>query len=108
MAHLKEALAAGMQESLEQVGVLKDKALELGAKMGKLESLIDSTEWLKTLDALVKGEDSASPSQVRAIAMTVTRAVSAWLSSKYKGDPHASIVQLSMSQAASRLEDWIP
>jgi len=108
MAHLKEALAAGMQESLEQVASLKDKALELGTEMGKLESLIDSTEWLKTLDALIKGEDSASPSQVRVIALTVTRAVSAWLSSKYKGDPHASVVQLSMSQAASRLEDWIP
>ena len=97
-----------MQESLEQVASLKDKALELGTEMGKLENLIDSTEWLKTLDALIKGEDSASPSQVRVIAVTVTRAVSAWLSSKYKGDPHASAVQLSMSQAASRLEDWIP
>lgn len=109
MANLKEALLAGMQESLQQVASLKDKALELGTELGKLEGLIDSSKWLKALDALIKGEDSASsPSQIRVIAVTVTRALSNWLSSRYKDDPHASAVQLSMSQAASRLEDWMP
>jgi len=108
MAHLKETLAAGMLEGLEQVGALKDKALELGTEIGKIENLIESTEWLAVLDALVKGKDSANPSQLRAIALTVTRAISAWLEAKYKDDPHASLVKSSMSNAAWELEHWVP
>jgi predicted nucleic acid-binding Zn-ribbon protein len=108
MAHLKETLAAGMLEGLEQVGALKDKALELGTEMGKLENLIESTEWLAVLDALVKGKDSASPSQLRVIALSVTRAISAWLEAKYKDDPHTSLVRTLMSNAVLELEHWVP
>ncbi len=97
-----------MQDSLEQVGFMKDRALEVGTEMGKLENLIASTEWLRILDALVKGEDSATPSQIRVIGLTVTKAVSAWFESNYKDDPHASVLRLSMSKAASQLENWIP
>jgi predicted nucleic acid-binding Zn-ribbon protein len=108
IAHLKETLEEGMAEGLEQVGALKDKALELGTEMGKLENLIESTEWLSVLDALVKGKDSASPDQLRAIALTVTRAISAWLEAKYKDDPHVSLVRYSISNAAWELEQWVP
>jgi len=108
LAHLKETLAVGMLESLEQVGALKDKALELGMEMGKIENLIESTEWLTILDALVKGKDSASPSQLRAIALSITRAISAWLEAKFKDDPDASLVRLSMSNANLELEHWVP
>ena len=108
MAHLKETLAAGMQESLEQVASLKDKALELGMEMGKIENLLESTEWLAVLDALVKGKDAGSPSQVRVIALTVTKAISAWLNTKYKDDPSASMVKSSMSNTAWQLEHWVP
>jgi len=108
LANLKETLAAGMLEGLEQIGALKDKALELGTEMGKIENLIESNEWLVVLDALVKGKDSASASQLRAIALSVTRAISAWLEAKYKDDPHASLVRSSMSNAAWELEQWVP
>ena len=96
-----------MLEGLEQVGALKDKALELGTEMGKIENLIESTEWLAVLDALVKGKDSASPGQLRIIALTVTRAISAWLETKFKDDPDASLVRTSMSNAAWQLESWV-
>lgn len=108
MAHLKETLAAGMLEGLEQVGALKDKALELGMEMGKIENLIGSTEWLVVLDDLVKGKYSASPGQLRVIALSVTKAISAWLEAKYKGDHNASLVKSSMSNAAWELEHWVP
>lgn len=108
MAHLKETLATGMLDGLEQVGALRDKALELGTEMGKIENLIDSTEWLAVLDALVKGKDSVSPAQLRVIALTVTRAIWAWLEAKYKDDPHASLLKSSMSNAAWQLEHWVP
>jgi predicted transcriptional regulator len=108
VAHLKETLAAGMLEGLEQVGALKDRALELGTEMGKLENLIESTEWLSVLDALVKGKDSASPTQLRVIALNVTKAISVWLETKYKNDPNASVVRNLMSNAVLELEHWVP
>lgn len=108
MANLKETLATRMLEGLKQVGALRDKALELGTEMGEIESLIDSNAWLAVLDALVKGKDSASPGELRTIALTVFRAVSAWLGSKYKDDPSASLVKASINSAAWELEHWVP
>jgi hypothetical protein len=101
-------MKTGMLESLKQVDALKDKALKLGMEMGKIENLIEANEWLVVLDALVKGKDSASSSQLRVIALTVTKAISAWLETKFKDDPDASLVRSSMSNAARELENWVP
>ncbi|MCJ7743647.1 MAG: helix-turn-helix domain-containing protein, partial [Dehalococcoidales bacterium] len=108
MAQLKEELGAGMQESLEQVSSLKNKALEVGKEMGQIESAIESNEWVRVLHALVRGEDTASPGQVRAVGLTVMKAMSAWLGSTCKGDVFASKVNASISYAALELEQWIP
>jgi uncharacterized coiled-coil DUF342 family protein len=108
LANLKETMKTGMGESLNQVDALKDKALKLGMEMGKIENLIGANEWLVVLDALVKGKDSASPSQLRAIALTVTRAISSWLEIKFKDDPNASLVRTLMINAARELDNWVP
>lgn len=108
MATLKDGLAVGMQASFEQVGSLKDKALELGEEMGKIANLISSTEWLSTLDALVKGKDTATPSQIRVISLIVMKAISAWFDSKYKDDVKITMVKTSVGQATWELEHWIP
>jgi hypothetical protein len=107
LANLKETMKTGMLESLKQVDALKDKALELGTEMGKIENLIEANEWIVVLDALVKGKDSASAGQLRAIALTITRAISAWLEAKYMNDPNSSPVRSLMSNAAWELEQWV-
>jgi len=108
MAMLKKDLAAGMQESLGQVGTLKNKALELGKQMGQIESAIGSNEWLTTLHALISGEDHASPSQVRVVSLTLMKAISTWLASKYQGSTAAAVVGASISKAALEFEQWTP
>jgi len=108
IANLKDGLAVGMQTSFEQVGSLKDKALELGEEMGEIANLIASTEWLSTLDALVKGKDTATPGQIRVIGVTVMKAISAWFDSKYKDDVKVPMVKTYVSQAIWELEKWIP
>lgn len=108
MARLKQDLAVGMQESLDQVSSLKNMALDLGKEMGQIESALESNEWLLTLHALVRGEDCASPGQIRVVGLTVMKAISTWLGSKYKGDAAVSVVGASMSKAAWEMERWIP
>ena len=108
MAQLKEDLGAGMRGSLEEVNSLKNKALELGKEMGQIESAIESNEWVRVLHALVRGEDTASPGQVRAVGLTVMKAISAWVGSKYKGDASVSMVKALIDNAAYQLERWTP
>jgi hypothetical protein len=108
MALLKKGLAAGMQESFNQVDALKNKALELGKQMGEIESAIGSNEWLATLHALLSGDDYASPSQVRVVGLSLMKALSTWLALKYKGDTAAAVLGASISKAALEFEQWTP
>jgi len=108
MERINQGLTVAMQGGLEQVDLLKTRALELGKEMGGIETAIASNEWIRTMHALVGGEYGASPGQVRAVALAVLRPTLLWIESRYQDDVSAALPRASLANAVIGMEQWIP
>jgi len=105
---LKLDLSSGINESIIEVNNLRDYALQLGSKLGQLNEMIESEKWLKSLQALLKGDESVDPNQVRMIGIIVQRGILSWLDRYYEANGSPHWLRQSISNMIGELERWKP
>ena len=95
--------AARIQDRLDATG---DIVVKLTSKMARLDALIQSREWLKTLLTLVEGSAELEPTQVKTLGLIVLRGLHAWM--KGKPDLRPPLVVYELESLIPRLEAWNP
>ena len=103
---LGEDLRLGNEEALAQIRRLRDDAMEVGIEVGRCQGMLQVSEWLNELHALVRGEEGIEGTRVRTIVLSVVRALYSWL--KHQGSYSLQFTTLSSSAEIliNELEAW--
>jgi predicted nucleic acid-binding Zn-ribbon protein len=108
MAGLKRGLGKGIQEGLDEVNRLKEEAIELGKELGQIDVTIKSNAWLEGVLSLLKGEDKATASEIRVIALILLKSVLAWLERNRYSEIMAYSLTTTIKILVSEFERWKP
>lgn len=104
VAKLGEDLRRGNDEALAELRRLSDEAVEVGREVGRCEGVLQSSEWLNDLLALVRGEEDIEGKRLKVIVLLVVRALHIWLKRR---DPVSFALQLlTVENLISELERW--
>ncbi|MFC1861251.1 hypothetical protein ACFLYL_03120 [Chloroflexota bacterium] len=103
---LKQDLSSGIRESVTEMNNLRDQALQLGSQLGQLREIIESNQWLKSFQTLLKGEEAVDLSQVRMVGITVLRGILSWLDRYYEDSSSQYWLRHSISNLIGELEKW--
>lgn len=106
MREINDRLKSGIDNSLTEVNKLADEALRMGKEFGKMESNIESLNWIKPLLSMVRGENGLDDYQVRVIGLAVLRAMSSWLQENNGQDLNSSLLRTCTENTISELERW--
>ena len=103
---LGQDLRLGNEEALAQMRRLRDDAVEVGLEVGRCQGILQVSEWLNELHALVRGEEALEDTRVRIIVLSVVRALYNWL--KHHGSYSLQFSSLSFAaeRMISELEAW--
>jgi predicted nucleic acid-binding Zn-ribbon protein len=101
---LGEELRRGNDEALAEIRRLKDEAVDVGREIGQYEGILQSSEWLNELLALVQGEENIAGKRVRVIALLVVRALHTWL--KRQGSLSVTVLLYAVETLIAELERW--
>ena len=108
VTQLKKHLGDGVEEAVAQVHGLSNQALELGKELGRYEAAVQANQWLRELLELVKGDNSITSGQVRAIGLVVLRGILVWLN-RHSNDTGSSPLLVDKIRATiEALERWTP
>ena len=99
-----EELRRGNDEALAEIRRLKDEAVDVGKEVGRCEGILQSSEWLNELLALVRGEENVEGKRVRIIALLVVRALHIWL--KRQDSLSLTLLPLTIETLIRELEQW--
>ena len=108
ISEFKRELQVSMSDSFTEINKLRDQSLTLGKNLGQLTEIIEANEWLRSLQALVRNDNSVEPEKVRAIALMVLRGIHDWLESNYHDDYSLSLLKMSISNVISEVGKWKP
>jgi len=108
ISEFKKELQVAMSDSFAEVNKLRNQSLTLGKELGQFTEIIESNEWLRSLQALVRNENAVEPEKVRAIAMMVLRRIHEWLENKYHGDYSLLLLKTSIRNLIGEVEKWKP
>jgi len=106
IAELNQNLRSGVGESVSEVNRLRDRALELGKDLGQYNEIIESNKWLKSFQALIKGDEEIEPDQVRVIGITVMKAMLSWVEHYYQDNRAPYMLRSTISSLIGELERW--
>ena len=106
VAGAKQELADGVQAALQQLGFLRDGALEVGRDLGRFEGITESNEWLQTLVDLHNADGSVSAAKVRVIGIAILRSITTWLGGRSAEVASSSMLKMSLEAAVRELEGW--
>jgi L-serine deaminase len=84
-AKLKHDLQKSSEEAVLEVQNIKNQALEVGQELGHFSGVIEASAWLRTMAALIKGDTTASPAEVRAVVLAVMLGLRSYM--QHKGTP---------------------
>jgi len=101
---LREELQHGNDEALAEVRRLRDEAVDVGKEVGRCEGILQSSQWLNELLALVRGEEEIEAKRVRIIALSVIRALHIWL--KHQHSLSFKLLPITVENLISELEQW--
>jgi predicted nucleic acid-binding Zn-ribbon protein len=101
---LGEELQHGNDEALAEIRRLRDEAVDVGKEVGRCEGILQSSEWLNELLALVRGEEDIEAKRVRIIALSVVRALHVWL--KRQHSLSLTLLPVTVENLISELEKW--
>jgi predicted nucleic acid-binding Zn-ribbon protein len=104
ISKLGEELRRGNDEALAEIRRLKDEAVDVGKEVGRCEGILQSSEWLNELLALVRGEENVEGKRVRIIALLVVRALHIWL--KRQDSLSFTLLSLTVETLIRELEQW--
>jgi septal ring factor EnvC (AmiA/AmiB activator) len=97
-------LRHGNDEALAEVQRLRDEAIEVGRQIGQYEGILQASEWLNDLLALVRGEENIASKRVKVIALLVVRAIHTWL--KRQGSLSVTLPLYTVEALIGELERW--
>lgn len=101
---LREELRHGNDEALAEIRRLKDEAVDVGKEVGRCEGILQSSEWLNELLALVRGEEDIEGKRVRIIALSIVRSLHLWL--KRQDSLSFTLLPLTVETLIRELEQW--
>jgi predicted nucleic acid-binding Zn-ribbon protein len=101
---LGEQLRCGNDEALSEMRRLRNEAVEVGKEVGRCEGILQSSEWLNELLALVRGEEGIEGKRVKVIALLTVRALHTWL--KRHDSMSFALPLLTIENLISELERW--
>ena len=108
VTQLKKHLGDGVEEAVAQVHGLSNQALELGKELGHFEAAVQANQWLRELLELVRGDNSITSGQVRAIGLVVLRGISAWLNRHSNDTEPSPLLVDKIGATIEALERWTP
>ncbi|MDO8751587.1 MAG: hypothetical protein Q7K03_10680 [Dehalococcoidia bacterium] len=103
---LKKELRSATAQALAEVHEISEQALDVGRKMGRLESTVEANEWLRTLVALVAAEAGVSAASTRVVSLMVLRALSAWMDRDGGKTMSSTYLKGRVDGVISDLERW--
>ena len=99
-------LQSGGTEILGTMQHIKGLAFDIGKEVGRYEGIIDTNHWLVDLFALMKGDESLNPTQVRAILLSVIRGAQPWMKSNQEKVGMTSTIPQALALLVGGLEQW--
>jgi len=104
ISKLGEELRRGNEGALAEIRRLKEEAVDVGREVGRYEGILQVSEWLNELTALVRGEENIEGNRVRIIVLSVLRALHIWL----KGQHPLSytLLPIAVENLISEMERW--
>jgi len=104
IAKLRKDLRRGNDEALAEIRRLRDEAVDVGKEVGRCEGILQSSQWLNELLALVRGEEEIEGKRVRIIVLSVVRALHIWL--KRQRSLSYTLLPVTVENLISELERW--
>jgi len=101
---LGEELQHGNDEALAEIRRLRDEAVYVGKEVGRCEGILQSSQWLNELLALVRGEEEIEGKRVRIIVLSVVRALHIWLNRQRSLS--YTLLPVTVENLISELERW--
>jgi chromosome segregation ATPase len=101
---LGKELQHGNDEALAEIRRLRDEAVDVGKEAGRCEGILQSSQWLNELLALVRGEEEIEGKRVRIIVLSVVRALHIWL--KRQSSLSYTLLPVTVENLISELERW--
>jgi DNA repair exonuclease SbcCD ATPase subunit len=104
----KQQLAGAVHQALIEVLQLREKALEVGKEIGRCETVIEASDWIRQLMALVEGDSDVAGEQVRTIGSRMLNAISAWLNQQPDKFGMLSPLKARVVATIEAIEQWKP
>ncbi len=99
-------LQRGGDEILGTMQHVKDQTFDIGKEVGRYEGIVEANHWLVDLFALMKGDESLNPTQVRAILLPVIRGVQPWMKHNQEKVGMTSTIPQALALLVGGLEQW--
>lgn len=99
-------LQDGCREALTEIHRLRDESIEVGKDIGEYRGVLDESDWVQKLLALVRGENAVTPGDVRAVALLTVGGISAWMGQHGKGSLDVQIMSASGDKLLGQLRQW--
>ena len=93
-----------LREGLDEVGKLKDLAVEVGHQMGQFEAILEDNKWLKGLLSLARGDASLDARQVREVSTPLLRGLSIYLNANSIPEAHSYLAKTPIDNALAEME----
>jgi predicted nucleic acid-binding Zn-ribbon protein len=99
-------LQRGGDEILGTMQHVKDQTFDIGKEVGRYEGIVEANHWLVDLFALMKGDESLNPTQVRAILLPVIRGAQPWMKRNQEKTGMNSSISQTLALLVGGLEQW--
>ena len=106
MREINDSLKSGIETCLSEINKLAEEALRVGKEVGKMEASIESSNWIKPLLSMVRGDNGLDDYQVRAIGLSVLRSILSWLNENRGQDIDLYLLINNMQSTITELEKW--
>jgi DNA repair exonuclease SbcCD ATPase subunit len=103
---LVDELRRGHEEALAQVRQLRKETLEAGKEIGRLQGVIQTNEWLRDLQALVKNGGELESKRMRVITLLVLRGAAVWMQQNKTNQLKISTLLYYTDYLIKELEEW--
>ena len=103
---LREELRRGSEEALAEVRRLRDEAIEVGSEVGQFQGILQASEWLSDLPALIRGEEGIAGKRVKTLVLPVVRGLDIWLKRDHSYSLSFTALSLTVGRLISDLETW--
>ena len=106
ITQLKKEMQSGHDEALTEMRRLMDEIIGVGKDIGRLEQIVQSSQWLIDLLVLVRGDDNIAAEQVQVIVLKVLRGFAVWLKRNEAHNFRFSLLLNTVMNLIKEIELW--